>query len=275
MSRFLADLYALDNPPHYGGAPDSTHPSGPFPTRDEAAKAAAEWLADNAASMARGTISSPFAWFTVREVSDPDAEGEGGGPGGDPPRFSTMAGEFGDFDQGTLPPDLPPSWSDVSWHNDACPAFETPEGVHVFCDYPEPDRRETADGRRYSAYAMYGEPGDWQAGCDESVIPGVSSDDFADVLAYVAKVPTMRKAAQAVEAFEALHTAISGLLELYGETGDNGFNEIQPDAHVSAVCPLSFDEWACEAGALVEAWRAIARGEEPEPTTSPSVGVER
>ena len=39
MPQFYADLYALDNPPQEGGAADATHPSGPFPTREAAARA--------------------------------------------------------------------------------------------------------------------------------------------------------------------------------------------------------------------------------------------
>lgn len=49
--------------------------------------------------------------------------------------------EFPDFAASTMPA-IPADWDDISWHNDACPSFQTPNGLRVFVDYSDPAQRE-------------------------------------------------------------------------------------------------------------------------------------
>ena len=55
---------------------------------------------------------------------------------------------FPDFDPATMP-DIPESWRDVSWHNDACQCFEAFSGdgcftrCIVWIEHENPERRET------------------------------------------------------------------------------------------------------------------------------------
>lgn len=62
--------------------------------------------------------------------------------------YPLMAEEFPDFDQATLPA-IPADWTDTSWHNDAAPSFETPEGLNVYIDFADPAERESSDDDRF------------------------------------------------------------------------------------------------------------------------------
>lgn len=54
--------------------------------------------------------------------------------------------EFPDFDASTMPA-IPSTWVDISWGNDACPSFHTPEGLRVWIDYADSEMREFAGFR--------------------------------------------------------------------------------------------------------------------------------
>ena len=60
--------------------------------------------------------------------------------------------EFPDYDD-TL--SLPEGWTDISWHNDACPSFVRKFGdveYRIFCDYVDPERREMHGAMRFVIY---------------------------------------------------------------------------------------------------------------------------
>lgn len=56
--------------------------------------------------------------------------------------------EFGDY--GPLGFTLPEGWQDTSWHNDACPSFESSFSYRLWCDYEEPLHREGNSTERYA-----------------------------------------------------------------------------------------------------------------------------
>lgn len=58
--------------------------------------------------------------------------------------FPQLASEFPDYPAADLPA-IPADWVDISWHNDACPSFEAPNGARVFVDYLASEMREHAD----------------------------------------------------------------------------------------------------------------------------------
>jgi len=62
----------------------------------------------------------------------------------------TYKTEFTEFDVSTLPA-IPATWRDISWHNDACPSWRTPNGWHVFVDFANPAEREVENASRFSA----------------------------------------------------------------------------------------------------------------------------
>lgn len=86
----------------------------------------------------------------------------------------TIATEFPDYDPATLP-EIPAGWVDQSWHNDACPCFET-EGLQIYIDYADPSQRDIPDMPRFSVQTViYGEAVDL-----------LTTDDWSAVLAIVA-----------------------------------------------------------------------------------------
>jgi len=60
----------------------------------------------------------------------------------------TYRTEFPDFDPTTLPA-IPDGWTDQSWHNDACPSFNTGRGMVVFIDFARVTRRQIDMGGRF------------------------------------------------------------------------------------------------------------------------------
>jgi hypothetical protein len=86
----------------------------------------------------------------------------------------TFRTEFPDFDPATLP-EIPATWADRSWRNDACPSFQTPNGLAVFVDYADPAWREMPGLPRFSVQPA-------EADHNEELFP---SDDWAAVLAFV------------------------------------------------------------------------------------------
>jgi hypothetical protein len=55
--------------------------------------------------------------------------------------FPTLSREFPDYPLETLPL-IPASWSDLSWHNDACPFFLITGAMGVFVDFADPTMRD-------------------------------------------------------------------------------------------------------------------------------------
>ena len=45
---------------------------------------------------------------------------------------------------------IPADWVDVSWHNDSCPSWLTPNGFKVMADYAAPVHRECSDYPRFA-----------------------------------------------------------------------------------------------------------------------------
>jgi hypothetical protein len=64
----------------------------------------------------------------------------------------TYQTEFPDFSPSTLPA-IPEGWTDTSWHNDACPSFNTGKGVIVFIDFEDPADRES-EGSEHRFHIM-------------------------------------------------------------------------------------------------------------------------
>lgn len=87
--------------------------------------------------------------------------------------------EFGDFDPATMPA-IPDGWTDQSWHNDACPCFNTGRGLVVFVDYADASLREIQED--YPRFSVQADPEVHDH--NESLL---ETDDWSEVLAYVAK----------------------------------------------------------------------------------------
>lgn len=68
-------------------------------------------------------------------------------------RHPQMHEAFPDFDQQSLPT-IPSDWTDVSWHNDTCPSFNTNNGWIVFIDYPASYQREHPENKRFCAIGV-------------------------------------------------------------------------------------------------------------------------
>lgn len=67
----------------------------------------------------------------------------------------TYATAFPDFPASDIPSDIPPAWSDSSWHNDACPSFTvcgpevTSARLVMWINYSDKSLSELPDAPRY------------------------------------------------------------------------------------------------------------------------------
>jgi hypothetical protein len=86
----------------------------------------------------------------------------------------TYRDEFPKFNPANMPP-IPPEWEDVSWHNDACPSFQTGDFL-IYVDYANPADREIENHPRFAVLRDMGENFD--------VV--IESDDWNAVLAVIA-----------------------------------------------------------------------------------------
>jgi len=86
--------------------------------------------------------------------------------------------EFPDFDPATMPA-IPAGWTDTSWHNDACPAFNTGKGMVVFIDFADPALKEFEDTKRFTIHT------DPEVTDSNDVL--FETDDWNECLAFVAK----------------------------------------------------------------------------------------
>lgn len=91
---------------------------------------------------------------------------------------------FPDYDAATMP-DVPKTWTDISWRNDACPSFKTWNGAIVFVDYEDPNDREFPDCKRFSVHV---DP-DLDESRDMAVI--VETNDWLEVVRAVASRPPL------------------------------------------------------------------------------------
>lgn len=96
------------------------------------------------------------------------------------PQYQT---EFPDFDPATMPA-IPEGFADISWHNDACPAFHHQTvGLVLFVDYADKASREFAESCRFQLCA-----------CDADGAPEetlLESEDWAEVVEALAEVGVM------------------------------------------------------------------------------------
>ena len=91
--------------------------------------------------------------------------------------FPQMYDAFPDFDQESLPA-IPPTWTDVSFANDACPCFEAND-TYVFIDYPASWQREHPDNYRFTVFTA-----DAQSNIEDVLL---ETDDWSEVIAQVNK----------------------------------------------------------------------------------------
>lgn len=88
----------------------------------------------------------------------------------------TFTTEFPDFPPEAMPA-IPAGWKDQSWHNDACPCFNTGKGTLVYVDYADAETREFPDCERFTVIA------DPEVHNHNETL--FSSDDWAAILAHV------------------------------------------------------------------------------------------
>lgn len=94
------------------------------------------------------------------------------------PRFPLCAAEHPNFDQSTLPADMPAGFDDSTWCNDTCPSFiNEAAGLVIFIDYANPEDREFPETPRFSL-------GIWDDGSTgENIIATDDWSEFQRVLA--------------------------------------------------------------------------------------------
>jgi hypothetical protein len=59
--------------------------------------------------------------------------------------------------RGETMPEIPREWTPAHYANDACPSWETPDGLRVFVDREDKDMRECPSWQRYSVQTEEGE----------------------------------------------------------------------------------------------------------------------
>ena len=92
----------------------------------------------------------------------------------------TFKTEFPDFPAADMPA-IPAGWTDQSWHNDACPSFNTGSGMVVFIDFADPTLKEFEDTKRFTVHS------DPEKADSNDVL--FETDDWAEVLAFIATDP--------------------------------------------------------------------------------------
>lgn len=90
-----------------------------------------------------------------------------------------LSDQFPDFDKATLPP-IPEAWTDQSWAEEQCPAFNTADGrFAVWVDYADAAAREFPESKRFTAKALDDGGGLAEGG------PVINTDDWSELLAFV------------------------------------------------------------------------------------------
>lgn len=92
----------------------------------------------------------------------------------------TYQQEFPTFPPETMPA-IPASWSDLSWHNDACPFFLISASLGVWVDFVDPEDSDFGPARegRFGLVPMI--DGQYPA---DGAEPLLVTDDWAAVLAF-------------------------------------------------------------------------------------------
>jgi hypothetical protein len=95
----------------------------------------------------------------------------------DPMPYKLMAKEFPEFDQETLPA-IPATFTDSSWHNDACPSFVVEDiGLQIYIAEALDSERELQGGARFCVLDC----------TTISFDDLLQTDDWAEVIALVTK----------------------------------------------------------------------------------------
>lgn len=96
-----------------------------------------------------------------------------------PIRLTGWRAEFPDYPPETMP-EIPASWSDISWHNDAMPSFMITDSLAVWVDYLDPAMSDFGEdrGSRFTLVPM--EDGQH---IDVIELPYLETDDWNEVLA--------------------------------------------------------------------------------------------
>lgn len=95
--------------------------------------------------------------------------------------FTAAPVEFRDYPLRDLP-EMPESFEDASWHNDACPCIDSRTlGLRVWIDYPDKADRELPELGRFAVQAIDPE-GESVDGPDL-----LNTEDWADVLALISE----------------------------------------------------------------------------------------
>lgn len=97
--------------------------------------------------------------------------------------------EFPDFPESDMPA-LPEGFSDTSWHNDACPSYESPS-FRIMIDYADPTQRALGTGSRFIVMETD----------DESGNAVLETDDWSEVLETITTEATL----QSIMAKQGLH----------------------------------------------------------------------
>lgn len=100
-------------------------------------------------------------------------------------RFATLRQEFPDYDVATLPP-IPEGFDDTSWHNNSAPSFESSElRLAVWTDYADAEQSEWPEMRRAGDLKRFSVNRTDADGAYISDEPELSSDEWADVEAFI------------------------------------------------------------------------------------------
>jgi hypothetical protein len=153
-------------------------------------------------------------------------------------KYETLAREFPDFDQSTLPL-IPETWADTSWRNDACPSFTSTrfgKTAVVYIDFADPALREFEEGKRFTVVE------DAEDGATVSVL---ETDDFHEVRDYCNGIPRF-------DGTRVCKTQTTGLIDIqylatvakargfvlggYAHTGVNGFGTSGPEVGYVQIC---------------------------------------
>ena len=99
--------------------------------------------------------------------------------------MSNYQKEFPNFDPATLPK-IPVGFEDTSWHNDACPQFQSRVlNLAIFVDYADPALREFPEASRFVVCEIDSEGA--IGALYECESGGLATDDWSEVEAFVTK----------------------------------------------------------------------------------------
>lgn len=106
--------------------------------------------------------------------------------------------EFPDFPPASMPW-IPPTWEDISWHNDACPCFDAGNGRLVYVDYADEAKREWRGAHRFTVLF---DPRD-----NTEIRTLLTTDSWREVVALISGGMSLADIKAAVEAGYTVHWA--------------------------------------------------------------------